>query len=445
VGHALDQISALNPIFNAFCAVDGERAMAEAGALDERIAGGRDPGPLAGMPIGVKDLEDAAGFVTTYGSPLRAQDPVAVADSALVARLRAAGCIVVGKTNTPEYGHKGVTDNPLFGTTANPWSRQHSPAGSSGGTAAAIAAGMVPLGTGSDGGGSIRLPASACGQSGIKTSQGRVPVGGPNPPGSGTLTVKGPMARRIRDVVRALDACVGPEPSDIFSHPAPATAWRPALDHPSVPTRVMWCPNLGFGTVDREVLRVCEAAVEQLAATGTEVVPVDVVFEEDPIGPWLALWAVSRYKTQGHLMGTSDYQRISRSIHPLIERGSKVSGVEYAEALDAAHTLNWRLDQMLAEIAPLLLCPTVAGRPPRLDAEGRGLINGEETMAWVQFTPVFNLTRNPAGSVCAGLAADRLPVGLQVVGRQLDDMGVLAAMTVLEDLLAFDQLPDLPG
>ena len=208
---------------------------------------------------------------------------------------------------------------------------------------------------------------------------------------------------------------------------------------------MVWCPNLGFGTVDREVLAVCEAAVERLAATGVEVVPVDVVFDEDPIAPWLALWTAARHRTHGHLVGTPDWERLSPSIRPQIEAGAKVTGSDYAVALDQAHLLNWRLDQTLAELAPILLCPTLAGRPPRTDAEGRGMINGEETLAWVQFTPVFNLTRNPAGSVCAGLAGDGLPVGLQVVGRQLDDEGVLAAMATLEDAIGFDQLAPLAG
>ena len=141
--HALDRIEALNPQINAFVAWDGERALAQADAVDATVAAGRDPGPLAGIPIGVKDLEAVEGFTTSFGSALHADDPPATADSVHVARFRAAGAVVIGKTNTPEYGHKGATDNPAFGTTANPWSLEHSPGGSSGGTGAAIASGMV--------------------------------------------------------------------------------------------------------------------------------------------------------------------------------------------------------------------------------------------------------------------------------------------------------------
>ncbi len=146
--------------------------------IDDAVADGEDPGPLAGIPLGVKDLDDAAGFVTSHGSAVFAGGAAAVDDSPLVARLRAAGCVVVGKTNTPELGWKGDTDNVTFGPTCNPWNLAYSPGGSSGGSAAAIAAGMVPLATGSDGGGSIRIPSSCCGLSGVKPSLGRVPSGG---------------------------------------------------------------------------------------------------------------------------------------------------------------------------------------------------------------------------------------------------------------------------
>src|ERR1700736_4348674 len=176
VGHALKRIDALNPRLNAFVALDADAAMRAATAIDESVAAGDDPGPLAGIPIGVKDLEDAAGFRTTHGSAGWEDSPAATVSSPLVERLVAAGCVVVGKTNTPELGWKADTVNPVFGATLNPWDMSRSPGGSSGGSAAAIAAGMVPLATGSDGGGSIRIPSACCGLSGMKPSLGRVPT-----------------------------------------------------------------------------------------------------------------------------------------------------------------------------------------------------------------------------------------------------------------------------
>ena len=207
--HAISRIEALNPTLNAFVAWDGERALEQADALDAARAAGNDLGPLAGVPVGVKDLEAVEGFVTSFGSALHVGDSPAAADCVHVARLRAAGAVIMGKTNTPEYGHKGATDNVPFGQTVNPWSADHSPGGSSGGTGAAIASGMVPLGTGSDGGGSIRIPASLCGLSGLKTSTARVPISGQAMPGSGLLSTNGPMGRTAMDSAVALDAVVG--------------------------------------------------------------------------------------------------------------------------------------------------------------------------------------------------------------------------------------------
>src|SRR5207302_8804601 len=184
-----------------------------------RVARGEEVGTLAGIPIGVKDLEDAAGLATSHGSTALPHTGPAPRDSILVARLRAQGCVVVGKTNTPELGHYADTVNALFGSTLNPWDLAHSPGGSSGGSAAAIAAGMVPLATGSDGGGSIRIPSAACGLTGLKPSLGRVPSAGVAPPGWTHLSTKGVMARRIADVAAALDVVRGPHPHDLRSLP----------------------------------------------------------------------------------------------------------------------------------------------------------------------------------------------------------------------------------
>jgi len=437
--HALERIGALNAQLVAFVAVDAERARADADEIDRRIAAGADVGPLAGIPIGVKDLEDAAGFVTTYGSDLHTDDAPATEDSPLVARLKAAGCVVIGKTNTPEYGHKGATDNVPFGVTSNPWSPERSPGGSSGGSAAAIASGMVPLATGSDGGGSIRIPAALCGLSGIKTTQGRVPLGGPNPPGSGPLSVKGPMAWRIRDVALALDAVVGPEPTDIFSLPA-GDPWLPALASLAPPEKVVWSPTMGYGKVDAEIAKVLGGAVETLAAMGTEIIEMDDIFDQDPVTDWIPLWAAARYKTQGHLRDTEDWDRLSETIKPQIVLGERVTGADHARALDACHSLNLRLDRVF-ERAPLILCPVAGGQTPVLGHDGT--IDGVEHQGWVQFTYAINMTRNPAGTVNAGFTADGMPVGLQIIGRQLDDVGVLRTIAVLEGALSDSRLPQV--
>ena len=177
---ALDNIEKFDGEINAFCSINPEDALLQAEQIDSAIMKNEEVGILAGIPIGVKDLEDAKGIITSFGSELHINDAPANEDSILVQRMRDQGCVILGKTNTPEFGHKGKTDNVPFGSTKNPWNLKYSSGGSSGGTSAALASGMIPLGTGSDGGGSIRIPAALGGLSGLKTSQGRIPIGGKN-------------------------------------------------------------------------------------------------------------------------------------------------------------------------------------------------------------------------------------------------------------------------
>jgi len=436
--HAIARIEALDPTINAFVAIDPEAALAQADRVDARIAAGESAGPLAGVPVGIKDLEPVAGFTTSFGSDLHTQDPPATEDSVQVARLRAAGAVVIGKTNTPEYGHKGATDNVPFGATLNPWSREHSPGGSSGGTAAAIASGMVPLGTGSDGGGSIRIPASLCGLSGLKPETARVPIIGRTMPGSGLLSANGPMGRTAMDTAVALDAVVGPHGRDPLSLPHPGRSLTEAVARAEPPERVVWSPTMGFAKVDAEILASCTAAVEALAAAGTEVVEVDEIFPEDPVGAWLVLWAVARFKTQGHLLGTEDWERLSETIRPQIEYGATIGGADHARAHDACYELNWRLEEVF-EQAPLILCPSNAGQAPRLGEDGE--IDGEAEVGWVRFTYGINMTRNPAGTVCTGLTEAGTPIGLQVIGRHFAEHEVLAAMAAAEQVIGFDRRP----
>ncbi|HJR25398.1 MAG TPA: amidase [Acidimicrobiales bacterium] len=438
---ALERIDEVDPHVNAFTAVDGDAALAEAAVLDERLAAGEEIGPLTGIPIGVKDLEDAAGFVTSQGSAVFAGSPPATRDSALVERLRAAGCIVVGKTNTPELGFKGDTTNVPFGATRNPWNLERSVGGSSGGSAAAVAAGMVPLCTGSDGGGSIRIPSSLCGLSGIKPSLGRVPSGGPHPPDWPELSTRGPMARTIREVTLALDAVVGPEPTDLRSLPMPDASWCRSLEELHPPRRVGWAPTLGYAPVDREVRSVCEAAVKRLEALGTEIVEIDEVFDADPAPAWLTLAMAANLRELDAVYGTEDWDKVDPDHRRLIEGfGVPVTGADVFRSLDHGHRLNLRLVELFHGVS-LLLTPTVGGQtgPPG----GQGSIDGEATPFWVSFTYPFNMTRSPAGTVCAGFTDDGMPVGLQVVGPQHGDVAVLRLLAVLEDALALNTVAPL--
>ena len=444
VDHALGQIAAHNPTINAFVAVDEGRARAAAEAVDATIAAGGDPGPLAGIPIGVKDLEDAAGYVTTHGSAAYAEDPPATHNSALVARLVAAGCVVVGKTNTPELGWKPDTENPVFGATLNPWNLDHSPGGSSGGSAAAIAAGMVPLATGSDGGGSIRIPSSCCGLSGMKPSLGRVPSGGGHAPDWHELSTKGPMARRLSDVVAALDVVVGPDPTDLRSLPRPEASWPAALEGAQMPAKVAWSPTLGYAEVDEEVLMLCRRAIDVMSDLGTEVVEVASVFDEDPVDPWLTLSGVYNLRTHAALLGTPAYEQVDPVLRMIIDGAAATSALDVVRAEDACHDLNLQLVDLFHDVR-LLVTPTMAAPPPPRSLGGAGMINGTQDYNWVKMTYAFNMTRSPAATVCVGLTSAGLPVGLQLVGPQHADLVVIRAAAALEAALGFDALAPFPG
>lgn len=440
VTHALERIDERNPMCNAFVAVDAEGALAEADALDARRRRGEEVGALAGIPIGVKDLEDVAGLATTMGSLVVCGPDPAETDSLLVARLRQAGAIVVGKTNTPEHGALAQTHNPRFGVTRNPWDPDRTPGGSSGGSAAAVAAGMVPLATASDGGGSIRIPSAICGLSGFKPSLGRVPVGGPRPAGWPDLSVKGTIAWHVADVAASLDTVIGPDPTDLASLPTPESSWRHAVDEPAVPFTVVWSPTLGYAEVDGEIAAVCRRAVALLADLGADVVERDDIFDTDPAVAWTTRVGGYLSRTFGSVRDTPDWERVTPEVRQLIDAFGDVKASEFVRAGDDAHRLNLRLVEVFSR-ARLLVTPTLSGQTPRCGEQGT--VDGEETIRWVSFTYPFNMTRSPAGTVCVGRTADGMPVGLQLIGPQHGDLVVLRAMAALEATVGFTDRPQV--
>ena len=431
---ALSNIEKYDKEINAFCALNQEDALDQAESLDKKISNGENVGLLAGIPVGVKDLEDAKGFITTYGSELHTKDSPAEEDSILVGRLRSEGCIILGKTNTPEFGHKGKTDNVPFGATKNPWNLKYSPGGSSGGTSAALSSGMIPLGTGSDGGGSIRIPSVLGGLSGIKTSQGRIPNGGTKPPGSGLLTVKGPMANTTEDTVLALDATVGADPTDIFSLEGGNPNWSKQLTE-NLPKTAIWSPTMGFSTVDKEVLEVCEKAIKSLEDAGVTIIEKDVIWDENPVNAWMVFWACACARRQQHLIGTAEYEQIDPLLRMFIEMGVEMDGASYASSIDACHKFGYQLEESFKE-SPLIITPGTCGQAPKI--EGDGTVNGEETPSWVDFTMGINMTRNPAGVIPVGVSSSsNIPIAIQIIGGQRQDLDVLNAMQAFEKVINF--------
>ncbi len=249
------------------------------------------------------------------------------------------------------------------------------------------------------------------------------------------------MARTVRDVVAGLDAVIGPDPTDLHSLPHPDAPWTHALDDLNAPRKVGWSPDLGYATVDREVLAACEHVLEVLAGLGTEIVEVGPVFDANPVFDWLAIVAPGNERTLGHLRGSPEWEQVDPDFRFFADMAvERLTSADVARGYDGAHRLNLRLVDVFHQ-APVLLCPTVAGQTPFLGKNGT--VNGTEDVGWVSMTYPFNLTRSPAGTVCAGFTADHMPIGLQVVGPQHADQVVLRTLAVIEDALALDTIAPL--
>jgi aspartyl-tRNA(Asn)/glutamyl-tRNA(Gln) amidotransferase subunit A len=427
----ISRIEALNPALNAFCALRMSQAMDEARALDEKIARREDVGPLAGLPLGVKDLEGVAGIATTFGS-VPFKDNIATMDSIEVARLKAVGAIVVGKTNTPEFGFTPFTKNLLFGVTRNPWNLERTPGGSSGGSSAAIASGMVPLATASDWGGSIRIPACYTGSFGLKPTQGRIPAR----PRLGMthwvdFAMVGPISRTVRDSAMYMDATMGYHPADASSLPHPGISYQAVLERLPKRLRVAFHPDFGH-PVQAEVRRETAAAAQAFADMGHRLTILD-----EPVIETCQAWrTIGAGQTLADLGGYLEGHReeYGRSFLTSVESAAKVAWHEYGEAYRVRTQFNEWL-RGIFERFDLLLTPTLptvafnaAGPPPR-EIDGRPL---KDIMEAMTFTYPFNFSGHPAASVRAGMTTSGLPCGLQIVAERHRDELVLQASYAYE-------------
>jgi aspartyl-tRNA(Asn)/glutamyl-tRNA(Gln) amidotransferase subunit A len=441
---ALERIEAQNGALNAFVHICADRAIEEARVLERRIAAGEDPGPLAGVPLGVKDLEDVGGLPTTFGSiPFR--DHVAAADSPQVARLRAAGAIVVGKTNTPEFGYTALTHNRLFGTTRNPWDLARTPGGSSGGSAAAVASRMVPLATASDGGGSVRIPACYVGAFGFKPTFGRIPIG----VREGLAMQRwvdtvhyGPITRTVEDAALFLDVTAGYHPEDPNSLPAPAESYVDAYRRVPRKLKIAFSRDLGYARVQSDVMREVEAAVCVLRDLGHEVVEIDTVFPD--LG---YAWAF--------MCGAEDHAVVAQHVagrETDMGRGYW-KGLEMASTLTADQQGKFQREraQLNATVAELfsrfdvLVTPTLpteafsARGPLPTEIDGKALASPLHAVA---FSYPFNMTGHPAATMRAGMTDAGLPAGLQIVAERHRDDLVLALSAQYEDARSWDSWPE---
>jgi Asp-tRNA(Asn)/Glu-tRNA(Gln) amidotransferase A subunit family amidase len=426
----LARIEAENPRINAFCLVTTDTARAAAREAEIAVLRGEPLGALHGVPMSIKDVLYTRGQRTTGGSRLYAE-LVPEEDNVAVGRLRAAGAILLGKTTTPELGHKGITDSPLFGVTRNPWNLERTPGGSSGGAAAAVASGLGPIALGTDGGGSVRVPAAFCGLVGLKPSFGRVPQM-PGFPGWEHVGTTGPLARTVRDAAAVLDVIAGGDDRDRTSLPREPGSYLDACDTDIRGLHVAWTPDLGYAAVDEPVLELCgnaAAAFEEQLGCHVEVVNPGW---DDPEEMFGTLVSAQLYAAFGDELPAREAD-LDPSFVRLLRRGGGVSTRDYLGAQARVNAYWQEVHTFLARF-DLLLTPTTAVAPFPL---GRGVpreIAGRDVsrLGWMPFTFPFNLTGQPAVSVPAGWTDDGLPVGLQIVGRRHADRTVLAAAAAFE-------------
>ncbi|MEW2359939.1 amidase [Spirillospora sp. NPDC029432] len=419
----LERIHRYDPEINAFCLVDPEWSLAAARASAERWRRGEPAGLLDGVPVSIKDVLLTRGRPTLRGS--RTIDPGQEwpDDAPSVARLHEHGAVPIGKTTTPEFAWKGVTDSPLYGVTRNPWDPSRTPGGSSGGASAAVAAGMGPLALGTDAGGSVRIPAAFTGIFALKPTYGRIAHFPASP--FGTLAHVGPMTWTVEDAALLMDAVCGFDSRD-WSALAPPAAPFAGLAGDVAGLRVAYSPTLGFASVDPEIAALVAAAVETFAELGAKVEEVDPGFA-DPVEEFEVLWFAGAAKVVEHL---TEEQRagLDPGLREICEQGARYSAVDYLTATARRMELG-RLMGRFHEDYDLLLTPTMP--IPAFEA-GRESPGGGRWTGWTPFTYPFNMTQQPAASVPCGLTAAGLPAGLQVVGPRHADAAVLDACLAYE-------------
>ena len=439
----LAAIERINPTLNAIVTLAADQARISAKAAEGAVMRSEKLGRLHGLPIGVKDITRTAGSRTTFGSPLF-KDHVPTEDAEVVRRLKTAGAIVLAKTNTPEFATGANTVNELFGSTRNPWDPTLSPAGSSGGSAVAVATGMLPLAQGTDFGCSIRIPAAFCGIVGIRPTPGLTP-NYPMPLAWDPGQVHGPLARTVEDVAMMLDAMVG------FSRLSPistAPPWSSALDivertEDVRALRVAYASDIAGIGVDNEIDAICRKAAVGLRDAGATVEPIsfDVSDGRDPYQTWRGAWMVGQ---QFHRLSMLDH--FGPNLKGNIEAGLKITALDIAKAEQTRQKvfhqfreLFDRYDLLLTPAAPVRPYPVVMNFPQEIN--GRTF---ENYIDWIAPAFLITLVSLPAGSVPAGKTREGLPVGLQIVGPRFDEPRILGLAKLIQQANPIGGPPDIP-
>jgi aspartyl-tRNA(Asn)/glutamyl-tRNA(Gln) amidotransferase subunit A len=434
----LTRMEALEPHVHAFCTPTPDLARQEAKRIEKALLAGDDVGPLAGVPVGIKDLVCTAGIRTVSGS-FAYENFVPDEDDVVVERLKHAGAIIIGKTNVPEFGYSAVGHSPVFETTRNPWNLERTSGGSSAGSGAAVAAGMGPFAIGSDGGGSIRIPAAHCGLFGMKASMGRVPLYPgtkderyPGVSSWESLEHIGPLSRTVADGALMLSVIgSGPDARDRHTLPKPDFDWMASCNGGVKGLRVAYSADWGYAAVDPEVRRVVGDAVKVFERDlGCVVEEAHPGFED----PYLAFWGVVALESDLRglrAMVAKHGHHMTPHIVDFIMR--PWTAEELTDAVMVRKAVNNKMWRFMSRY-DLLLTPTLAVPPFPLHVQGPEKIDGSivPPFKWLAFTFPFNLTGQPAATVPAGFSKDGLPIGLQIIGRHLDDPTVMRAAAAFE-------------
>jgi aspartyl-tRNA(Asn)/glutamyl-tRNA(Gln) amidotransferase subunit A len=420
----LERIGKLNPVLNAFNLVS-DRAIDDAKASEARWLAGQPKGLLDGVPVSIKDIILTKGWPTLRGS--KTVDPKGPwnDDAPATARLREHGAVLLGKTTTPEFGWKGVTDSPLTGITRNPWNPAKTPGGSSGGAAAAVASGMGALAVGTDGGGSIRIPCSFTGLFGIKASFGRVPAWPPSPFGS--VAHVGPITRSVTDAALMLNVLALPDARDWNALPFEARDWRSGLDHGIADLRIAYSPGLGYAQVDTEVAAIVRKAVDVFTDLGAKVEEKDPGFENPD-----AIFRTHWFAPAASLINSLPAEKrklVDPGLLEVAEQGAKISAAEIMDAQMKRGALGVHMNLFHRDY-DLLVTPTLA--VAAFDVGQECPPGKKRWIDWTPFSYPFNLTQQPAASIPCGVTKAGLPVGLHLVGPRYADALVLRAARAFE-------------
>jgi Asp-tRNAAsn/Glu-tRNAGln amidotransferase A subunit and related amidases len=447
IAETFRRIKRFNPSINALVTLNEAQAITQAQKSEERYQKGNGL-PLDGVPVAIKDLTDTKGIRTTYGS-LVYRNHIPKQDATIVARIKAAGAIIIGKTNTPEFGHKGTTNNRLFGATKNPWNLNNGTGGSSGGSAAAVAAGFCPIAEGSDGGGSIRIPSSLCGVVGFKPSFGRVPADNHADDlfaNTVPFISHGPIARTVSDAALMFDVIQGPSQLDPYSLDRMVPDVSMTLFEHRDSFRVGYTPDFGIYPVDEEIGYVFQETLRRIEDAGASVKPAKIKMDKDLPGYvhfFNRLWMIGLAVSTDRLL-REHRGELSDTLISMIERGKHATAEEYLN-MNHYRTYLWKMFQDQLNHFDVLVSPTLGAVTYPAAAEGPTEVNGRQIdpeSEWMMTSPI-NLTGQPACSLPIGFTTSGLPVGMQCISRRLDDRCLFQFAYWLEKLLGTATLAPL--